>query len=171
MGSLAAHPHLISPVLQVISRAISTFLIKQAGFKRPDAQTGAVTLIQRFGSAANLNIHLHCLVLDGVYRMQNGVPAFHGVRTPTAEQLQTLLDQIIQRVMKALTRHGALIEEEGMTFLADMEVDTALASLQSAACTYRIALGPRAGQKLLTLKTVATQNLEQSGQEYCDVVQ
>jgi len=27
-----------------------------------------VTLIQRFGLAANLNIHLHCLVLDGVYR-------------------------------------------------------------------------------------------------------
>ena len=29
---------------------------------------GAVMLIQRLGSAANLNIHLHCLVLDGVYR-------------------------------------------------------------------------------------------------------
>jgi len=25
------------------------------------------SLIQRFGSAANLNIHLHCLVLDEVY--------------------------------------------------------------------------------------------------------
>jgi len=60
---------------------------------------------------------------------------FHGVRTPTAEQLQTLLDQIIKRVMKALIRHGALIEEEGMTFLADMESDVALAQLQSAACT------------------------------------
>ena len=136
----AAHPHLLSPVLQVIQRAISIFLIKQAGFKRGDAQTGAVTLIQRFGSAANLNIHLHCLVLDGVYHIQGGVPAFHGVRTPTAEQLQTLLGQIIQRIMKALTRHGALIEEEGRTFLADMEADTALAPLQSAACTYRIAL-------------------------------
>ena len=32
-----------------------------AGF--PEADSGAVTLIQRFGSAANLNIHLHCLVL------------------------------------------------------------------------------------------------------------
>ena len=30
--------------------------------------SGAVTLIQRFGSAANLNIHLHGLVLDVVYR-------------------------------------------------------------------------------------------------------
>ena len=65
---LAAHPYLLSPVLQIILRAISAFLIKQAGFKRRDAQTGAVTLIQRFGSAANLNIHLHCLTLDGAYR-------------------------------------------------------------------------------------------------------
>jgi len=69
--------------------------------------------------------------------------------------------------MKALTRHGALIEEEGMTYLDDIESDAALAPLQSATCAYRIALGPRAGQKVLTLKTVATQNLEQSGQEYC----
>jgi rRNA maturation endonuclease Nob1 len=30
-------------------------------------QTGAVALIQRFGSALNLNIHFHLLVLDGVY--------------------------------------------------------------------------------------------------------
>ncbi|HNO75666.1 transposase [Nitrosomonas mobilis] len=37
--------------------------------KRSKAQTGAITLIHRFGSAANLNIHLHCLVLDGVYRV------------------------------------------------------------------------------------------------------
>jgi|CXWL01.1.fsa_nt_gi hypothetical protein len=85
---LATHPHLLSPVLQVIQHAISTFLIKQAGLKQSDAQTGAITLIQRFGSAANLNIHLHCLVLDGAYRIQNGVPEFHSVRTPAAEQLQ-----------------------------------------------------------------------------------
>ncbi|WP_411182372.1 hypothetical protein [Nitrosomonas sp. Is37] len=37
---------------------------------------------------ANLNIHLHCLVPDGVYHIQDGVSAFHGVRSPTAEQLQ-----------------------------------------------------------------------------------
>jgi len=47
---------------------IARFLLKQAGLKRTTADTGAVTLIHRFGSAANLNIHLHCLVLDGVYR-------------------------------------------------------------------------------------------------------
>ena len=165
---LAAHPRLITPVLQVIHRAISTSLIKQAGLKRSEAQTGAITLIQRFGSAANLNIHLHCLVLDGVYRIQNGVAEFHSARSPTAEQLQSLLSQIIQRIMKALTRNGALIEEEGMSYLAEMETNAALAPLQSAACTYRIALGRRAGQKVLTLKTISTQNTQpQENKKYC----
>jgi Putative transposase len=59
----AAHAQLLTPVLRIIHRVIATFLIKQAGLKRDDARTGAVTLIQRFGSAANLNIHLHCLVM------------------------------------------------------------------------------------------------------------
>ena len=55
----AVHPELLTPVLAVIQRVITTHLIQQAGSKRTDATTGAVTLIQRFGSAANLNIHLH----------------------------------------------------------------------------------------------------------------
>ena len=36
-----------------------------------------------------------------------------------------------------------------------MDTDNPLASLQAAACTYRIALGPRAGQKVLSRRTVA----------------
>ena len=53
----ATHPPLRPPVLQVIHRAIYTFLITQAGLTHSQAQTGAVTLIQRVGSGANLNIH------------------------------------------------------------------------------------------------------------------
>src|SRR5215216_1129706 len=64
-----------------------TNLIQQAGLERTEAHTGAVTLIQRFGSAANLNIHLHCLLLDGVYRTTEGLPVFHKVGAPAAEQL------------------------------------------------------------------------------------
>jgi hypothetical protein len=52
----AAHPALLTPVLQVIHRAIATFLIKQAGLQRTKAGTGAVTFIQRFGSAAKMNL-------------------------------------------------------------------------------------------------------------------
>jgi hypothetical protein len=82
-------------------------------------------VIQRFGSAANLNIHLHYLVLDGVYRIQNNTLDFCSVRTPTVEQLQSLLNQIIKRIMKALTRHSTLIEEEEMTYLTEMGLHSA----------------------------------------------
>ena len=68
---------------------ITRHLLGQAGLKADRADSGAVTLIQRFGSAANLNIHLHCLVLDGVYRRgADGVPEFVEVPAPTAEALQ-----------------------------------------------------------------------------------
>ncbi len=52
----AVHPERITPVLRLIHRAINSHLIKQTGIGRKDAATGAVTLIQRFGSAANLKM-------------------------------------------------------------------------------------------------------------------
>jgi hypothetical protein len=110
---LATQPQLLSPVLQVIHRALSIFVITQAGLTRAQAQTGAVTLIQRFGSAANLNIHLHCLLLDGVYRLTDSGPVFQAIPAPSTEQLQTVLSRLVKRVLKSLTRKGALIEEQG----------------------------------------------------------
>ena len=66
--------------------------------------------------------------------------------------------------MKLLTGKGYLIEEQGMTYLADTDRDTALAPLQAAACTYRIALGPRAGQRVLSLQTVPSQEVQPTHQ-------
>ena len=85
---LAAQPKLVTPVLLAVHRVITCHLLGQAGLKPDEADSGAVTLIQRFGSAANLNIHLHCLVLDGVYRRgADGVPEFVEAPTPTDEAL------------------------------------------------------------------------------------
>ena len=39
----AVHPDLLLPVLQIIHRAIATFLFTQTGQKRDQAATGAVT--------------------------------------------------------------------------------------------------------------------------------
>ena len=107
------------------------------------ADSGAVTLIQRFGSAANLNVHLHCLVLDGVYRRTDGDPVFVEGPATTDEALQALLHKIIGRLMKLLTQRGVLVEEEGSTYLADSDAESddarALRPLQAAASTYRIA--------------------------------
>lgn len=112
---LAAHPELLTPVLRIVHRVITGFLPSQSRLKRSAAEAGSVTLIQRFGSAANLNIHLHCLVLDGVCRRTEGEPIFDEARAPTGDELAGLLDQIVARLMKMLTRAGHLVEEQGMT--------------------------------------------------------
>jgi hypothetical protein len=46
----------MTKVLGIVYRAIATYLAHKAGFAKPFTQTGAVTLIQRLGSALNLNI-------------------------------------------------------------------------------------------------------------------
>ena len=53
----ASRPELMGNVLGIVYRAIASYLIKKAGLTRKSAQCGAVTLIQRFGSALNLNMH------------------------------------------------------------------------------------------------------------------
>jgi hypothetical protein len=147
----------VTPVLQVVHRVITRFMLRQAGLKADKADTGAVTLIQRFGSAGNRNIHLHCLVLDGVCRrVVDGEPPFVEVPAPTDEALQAVLHEINTRTMKLLTRRGVLIEEQGQTCMADNDGDSdearMLRPLQAAACTYRIAFRPRAGEKVPTLQ-------------------
>ena len=82
-----------------------------------------VTLIQRFRSAANLNIHLHCLVLDGVYLNHDGVPVFQEAAAPSTDELEAVLRKIITRTMRILTRLGALIEEPERTYLAETDTD------------------------------------------------
>jgi hypothetical protein len=63
---LAAQPKLVTSVLRVVHRAITRFLFEEARLNAEQADSGAVMLIQRLGSAADLNIHLHCLLLAGV---------------------------------------------------------------------------------------------------------
>jgi len=75
-------------VLGIVYRVIATHLIKKAGLTKKTARTGAVTLIQRFGSALNLNIHFHMLFLDGVYTdHSDGSTRFRWVNAPPAPSL------------------------------------------------------------------------------------
>lgn len=149
-------------VLQVVVRAISGFLIRRAGLRISEAQTGAVTLVQRFGSALNLNLHYHILFLDGVYVQdaRSGCLKFHAVSAPTQQELTILLHGLSQRITRALVRQGLLVVDEGLTYLEeaslfdDGEEMGTLRHLQSHSVSYRIALGPQAGRKALTLRTL-----------------
>ena len=71
----APRPEVLTQVLGVVYPAISTYLVRRAGLRvGASARTGAITLIQRFGSALNPNIHLHMLAVDGVYTTPSTVP-------------------------------------------------------------------------------------------------
>ena len=48
-------------VLAIVTRVISTHLIQKVGFKQRSARTCAVTFIQRFSFALNLNVHFRIL--------------------------------------------------------------------------------------------------------------
>jgi len=88
----ASRPAILGQVLGIVYRAIAMHLVKKAGHSHKTARTGgAVTLIQRFGSALNLNIHLHMLFLDGAYvEHPNGTARFRWVKAPTSAELTRL---------------------------------------------------------------------------------
>jgi len=71
---LATDPDLLTLVLRTVYRAISGFLLQKAGRTRATGHPGAVTLIQRFGSALNLYIHFHMIFLAGLYLPVEGAP-------------------------------------------------------------------------------------------------
>ena len=49
------------------------------------------------------------MVLDGVYRHTEGEPDFQETSAPTGDELEGLLDKIVARLMRMLTRQGYLI--------------------------------------------------------------
>ena len=105
----ARRPAIMGQVLGIVYRGIATHLIKKAGFSRKTAQAGAVTLIQRFGSALNLNIHFHMLFLDGVYvQRPDGSLRFRWVKAPTSAELTRLAQTLALRVGRLLERQGLL---------------------------------------------------------------
>jgi hypothetical protein len=123
---------------------------------RASAATGAVTLIQRFGSALNLNVHFHLLVLDGVYRREGeGRLRFVPVPTRSPAELQGLVQRIAERLGRSLERAGTITRDiENANLAFDPGEEATINGLLGASITYRIATGPREGQKVFTLQTL-----------------
>ena len=137
---LATNPAALTQVLGVVYRTIARYLISQAGLTRARAATGAVTLIQRFGSALNLNIHFHMLFLGGVYLFK-GVhpPLFRPVAGPSANELQGLVEQVGAPVGQVLEGRGLIERDIENAWLATDFAAGPLDDLISHSITYRIA--------------------------------
>ncbi len=75
------------------------------------SQTGAITFVQRFGSSLNLNVHLHVVVLDGVFvRDATEHPVFHAAPPPSRRELDHVLERVHRRASAWLVRHGYVDE-------------------------------------------------------------
>jgi len=107
---LAYDRKLMPPVLAAFVRAVFASLRRRArqrcGVHR--AKAGAVTFVQRFGGALNLNVHFHSLVFDGVYEV---LPDARGVRfvalpAPDLQEIVRVLADAVGRIAAALGRAG-----------------------------------------------------------------
>jgi hypothetical protein len=121
----ASNPKAMTGVLGIVYRAIATHLSHKAGLTKPVAQTGAVTLIQHFGSALNLNIHFHMLFLDGVYTRgaQRRPMRFQWIKAPNRVELTRLTHTIAHRVGRYLEHQGLIDHDAGNIFLSQEAVD------------------------------------------------
>jgi hypothetical protein len=143
----------LTRVLGIVYRTLSAYVLKRARLTRATGATGAVTLIQRFGSALNLNIHFHLLVLDGAYPVASDPPVFRRVAPPGLAELQALVERLAERIGRALERQGVLARDAGSSYL-ELAPGGAMDDLLGHSITYRVAVGPRAGQKVFALQSV-----------------
>ena len=141
----AARPDWLSRILGVVTRALSSGVVRRTCLRRGDgAETGTITSIQRHGSALNLNVHFHLLVPDGAYTFEKDKAHFHRAPPPSSIELHRVLDTLITPASPALEVQGGVLveEEESSQPYLDLELTSPMEQLTAAAVQYRIAVGP-----------------------------
>jgi hypothetical protein len=103
-------PALLNRLLPIVLRAIETRLRSACPGAPRAARFGAVSFPQRFGSALNAHLHLHCCITDGVFSQTDGELRFHAAQLTDAD-LQAIQRQIRTRALRAAVRQGALTPE------------------------------------------------------------
>jgi hypothetical protein len=92
-------------------------------------------------------------VLDGAYLVGTEPPVFRRIEPPRQEELQALVEQMAERIGRALERQGILARDAESSHL-ELDAGGPLDDLLGHSITYRVAVGPRVGQKVFSLQTV-----------------
>jgi hypothetical protein len=107
-----------------------------------DGRSGAVTAVQRFGSAINANVHFHTLVLDGVFTGGAGSERrFDPAPAPSDREVARLLATIRRRVVRVLDRYGITLGGDTETADALAEASPLLAAFSAASIQGQSVLG------------------------------
>jgi hypothetical protein len=149
---LAYEAGLTSAVLGVFVRTVFASLRRRARqqWNVARGQCGAVTFVQRFGDALNLNVHFHSLLLDGVYETSPyGSPRFHPLPPPDDDEVARVVGQVATRIARLLERRGLGPDADPGDADPLTEEEPLLAELYGASVASRIAMGRRAGQPVI----------------------
>ena len=137
---------LTSEVLRAFLRSLFSELRRRARqhWEMRAPQCGAITFIQRFGSALNLNLHFHTLALDGVYTDDGGpgaTPQFLPLPPPDDDAVARVLAGTARRLQRIVAKRAAEDED------ALARDEPLLAVLAAASLRGRSASGPNAGER------------------------
>lgn len=151
----ASQPLVMGRALKIVYRTIESYLIKKSGHTRKTAHTGAVTLIQRFGSALNLNVHFHMLFLDGVFIAdEKKGQRFLLVTQHQPSEMVALAHKISARLATYLERSGLIDGDAESQYLSEDAVNAGeMHDHQGYSVQYRISVGPQKGRKVFRLQT------------------
>jgi hypothetical protein len=140
---MAASQALTAKVHTIIRTTIGQYYVNKTvtrGFPHAKFQPGSVTFLQRFGSALNVNLHLHVIFLEGAYFDR------------TEAHLKPRFITASRRVICTLRRLGYLeagtddVVATGHDPLRDDAPE--LAQTLAASVQQRLAFGERAGQRV-----------------------
>ena len=111
---------------------------------------GMITWVQRFGSAANLNVHLHVLATEGVFvEADDGKVTWHTLPEPSSAEVAQIAWATCERVVRLLKRLGMSLAGDDVDEFAERE--PLLAACYAASLQGFIATGKRAGQQMMQM--------------------
>jgi hypothetical protein len=74
-----------------------------------ESEFAAITFVQRFGSSLNLNVHLHVVVVDGVFSREGGELSFTAASPPTHGEMLAVLESVRRKLEKS-PRDAVLVQ-------------------------------------------------------------
>src|SRR2546426_1576268 len=168
---LAYDAEMVTAVLGVFIRALFGLYRRMArDYGIDQSQCGAVTFVQRFGSAANLHLHFHVICMDGVYAPGlDGKPEFFALRPPENGEVRELAQLLAKRIPALLIRRGVGTpppdEGESDRLARDQPW---LSDVYAASLSGRIATGPEAGRRVAVGRDrVGPESIDSSASPRC----
>jgi hypothetical protein len=148
---LHSNKKLYSKIHALVIKEIQRYYIDKAKAKGiKDPTPGTISFTQRFGSALNLNPHIHAICPDGVYTRVNGRPRFRNIEYISDEDVATLVEAISNKVRRYLVKKeylnkdGELVQNPTADEL--FSDANSIKEATAASIAGKIAFGPNAGK-------------------------